>query len=148
MVLGFITLTDLGATLGIPSGPVVATGTVCHSVSRRTGSSKAEPVEEAAGNLEEVTESYPDGFPLTKERAILTTFEVSHCCSNRNLIITAAKIVRIASKWINMATKTTSAATGKKDRSTRGEGLNQAERSILIKSTERHDKALRRLSKL
>ncbi len=48
----------------------------------------------------------------------------------------------------SMATKNTSAATGKKDGSTRGEGLNQAERSILIKSTERHDKALRKLSKL
>jgi len=30
----------------------------------------------------------------------------------------------------------------------RGEGLNQSERSILQKSTERHDKALRILSKL
>ena len=30
----------------------------------------------------------------------------------------------------------------------RGEGLNQSERSLLQKSTERHDKALRILSKL
>ena len=30
----------------------------------------------------------------------------------------------------------------------RGEGLSQTERSILQKSTERHDKALRTLSKL
>jgi hypothetical protein len=30
----------------------------------------------------------------------------------------------------------------------RGEGLNQSERSILQKSTERHDKALKILSKL
>src|SRR4030042_7160498 len=39
MVLGFMTMTDLGATLGVPSGPVVATGTVCHSVSRWSSSS-------------------------------------------------------------------------------------------------------------
>jgi hypothetical protein len=47
-----------------------------------------------------------------------------------------------------MATKNTSATIENKERSTRGEGLNEAERSILIKSTERHDKALRKLSKL
>jgi hypothetical protein len=38
--------------------------------------------------------------------------------------------------------------TTKKEPAGRGEGLNQAERSILQKSTERHDKALRILSKL
>jgi hypothetical protein len=47
-----------------------------------------------------------------------------------------------------MVTKNTSATIEKKEPSPRGEGLNQAERSILIKSTERHDKALRKLSKL
>jgi hypothetical protein len=36
----------------------------------------------------------------------------------------------------------------KKAPSGRGEGLNQSERSILQKSTERHDKALKILSKL
>lgn len=38
--------------------------------------------------------------------------------------------------------------TGKQTPSGRGEGLNPSERSILQKSTERHDKALRILSKL
>lgn len=37
---------------------------------------------------------------------------------------------------------------GKKAVAERGEGLNQSERSLLQKSTERHDKALRILSKL
>jgi hypothetical protein len=37
---------------------------------------------------------------------------------------------------------------GKKAPAGRGEGLNQSERSLLQKSTERHDKALRILSKL
>ncbi len=36
----------------------------------------------------------------------------------------------------------------KKDLAGRGEGLTQTERSILQKSTERHDKALKLLSKL
>ena len=110
--------------------------------------SQGSTVEDAAGNLKEASERYPGEFPLTKKRAILTTFEVSQGCYNRNLIITAAKIVRIPFTWNCMATKPLSAATEKKDRSTRGEGLNQAERSILIKSIERHDKALRKLSKL
>ena len=47
-----------------------------------------------------------------------------------------------------MATRKTPGSTGKKEPSTRGEGLNKDERSILAKSTERHDKALRILSKL
>jgi hypothetical protein len=47
-----------------------------------------------------------------------------------------------------MSKKKTPGTTGKKEPSTRGEGLNKAERSILAKSTERHDKALRILSKL
>jgi hypothetical protein len=47
-----------------------------------------------------------------------------------------------------MATRKTPGTTGKKELSTRGEGLNQTERSILAKSTERHDKVLRILSKL
>jgi hypothetical protein len=38
--------------------------------------------------------------------------------------------------------------TIKKAPAGRGEGLSQSERSILQKSTERHDKALRILSKL
>jgi hypothetical protein len=38
--------------------------------------------------------------------------------------------------------------TEKKAPTERGEGLNQSERSLLQKSTERHDKALRILSKL
>jgi hypothetical protein len=41
-----------------------------------------------------------------------------------------------------------SGTTDKKAPSERGEGLNQSERSILQKSTERHDKALKILSKL
>ena len=65
-----------------------------------------------------------------------------------NLIITAAKIVIITIKGNGMVTKSTSATIEKKEPSPRGEGLNQTERSILIKSTERHDKALRKLSKL
>ena len=47
-----------------------------------------------------------------------------------------------------MATKNTSRTIENKEPSPRGEGLDQAERSILIKSTERHDKALRKLSNL
>jgi hypothetical protein len=47
-----------------------------------------------------------------------------------------------------MVTKNTSATIEKKEPSSRGEGLNQTERSILIQSTERHDKALRKLSRL
>jgi len=38
--------------------------------------------------------------------------------------------------------------TEKKGSPGRGEGLSQSERSILQKSTERHDKALKILSKL
>jgi len=38
--------------------------------------------------------------------------------------------------------------TEKKTPAGRGEGLNQTERSILQKSTDRHDKALRILGKL
>jgi predicted RNase H-like HicB family nuclease len=111
--------------------------------------SQGSTVEEAVRNLKKATELYPEEFPLTREtRAILTTFEVPQGCYNRNPIITAAKIVRITFKWNCMATKSTSAITEKKDCSTRGEGLNQAERSILTKSTERHDKALRKLSNL
>jgi len=41
-----------------------------------------------------------------------------------------------------------SGITEKKTSSGRGEGLSQSERSILQKSTERHDKALKILSKL
>jgi hypothetical protein len=41
-----------------------------------------------------------------------------------------------------------SGTTDKKAPSERGEGLNKSERSILQKSTERHDKALKILSKL
>jgi hypothetical protein len=47
-----------------------------------------------------------------------------------------------------MATKNTSGTIENKEPSTRGEGRIEAERSILIKSTERHDKALRILPKL
>lgn len=47
-----------------------------------------------------------------------------------------------------MVPKNTSATIEKKESSPRGEGLNQTERSILIQSTERHDKALKKLSKL
>jgi hypothetical protein len=47
-----------------------------------------------------------------------------------------------------MVTRKTPGTTGNKEPSARGEGLNNAERSILAKSTERHDKALRILSKL
>jgi hypothetical protein len=66
----------------------------------------------------------------------------------RNLIITAAKIVRITIMGKGMVTKNTSVTVEKKEPSPRGEGLNQTERSILIQSTERHDKALKKLSKL
>jgi len=45
-------------------------------------------------------------------------------------------------------TEKKSGTSGKKASSGRGEGLSQSERSILKKSTERHDKALRILSKL
>ena len=47
-----------------------------------------------------------------------------------------------------MVTKNTSVTVEKKEPSPRGEGLNQTKWSILIQSTERHDKALRKLSKL
>jgi hypothetical protein len=47
-----------------------------------------------------------------------------------------------------MVTKNTSGTIENKEPSTRGEGLNEDERSILKKSTERHDKALRILTKL
>ena len=39
--------------------------------------------------------------------------------------------------------KNTSVTVEKKEPSPRGEGLNQTERSILIQSTERHDKSLK-----
>ena len=47
-----------------------------------------------------------------------------------------------------MVTKNASATIEKKETSPRGEELNQTEWSILIQSTERHDKALKKLSKL
>jgi hypothetical protein len=65
-----------------------------------------------------------------------------------NLIITAAKIINITIKGNGMVSKNASATIEKKETSPRGEGLNQIERSILIQSTERHDKALKKLSKL
>jgi hypothetical protein len=68
--------------------------------------------------------------------------------TSRNLIITAAKIVRITIQGNGMVPKNTSATVEKKEPSPRGEGLNQTERSILIQSTKRHDKALKKLSKL
>jgi hypothetical protein len=65
-----------------------------------------------------------------------------------NLIITATKIVSITIKGNGMVNKNASVTVEKKEPSPRGEGLNQTERSILIQSTERHDKALKKLSKL
>jgi hypothetical protein len=62
--------------------------------------------------------------------------------------LTAAKIVWITIPGNGMVTKNTSVTVEKKEPSPRGEGLNQTERSILIQSTERHDKALKKLSKL
>ena len=47
-----------------------------------------------------------------------------------------------------MTAKKPARTPDKKEPAARGEGLNQIERSILQKSTERHDKALRILSKL
>ena len=59
-----------------------------------------------------------------------------------------AKIVRRTIQGNGMVTKNTSATVEKKEPSPRGEGLNQTERSIMIQSTERHDKALKKLNKI
>ena len=76
---------------------------------------------------------------------------IFHSCrknaSNRNLIITADQYLFTIIQGCPMKQEKIS-GTEKKAPAGRGEGLNQTERSILQKSTDRHDKALRILSKL